>query len=285
MTTMEDRRFDRKSALCRSAAAAVVCLAAAAAAHTASTAPVKAGGLEPSPQESELERVVAAAAIRAGSIVAEIGAGEGDLTMRVAKIVGDGGHVFSNEVSASRLASIRGKVKAAGAKNVTVVEGRADSANLPEACCEAVFMNDVYHHFTDPAAMNASILRALKPGGRLVVLDFGPPPGGESAEPARRAEDGRHGITPAMLESELRAAGFESISTETYGFRSSMTVARRPPSAERCSWPGEPPSAAAAFGPARKPRQSAPARAQDRGLAFRSRRDRAAGQSAPAARR
>ena len=228
--SMKDRRFDRKFARCRAATGAVLCLAVAAAAHTAGAALATARGLEPPAQESELERVVEAAAIRAGSVVAEIGAGAGELTVQVARIVGDGGHVFSNEVSASRLASIRGKVKTAGAKNVTVVEGRADSANLPEECCEAVFMNDVYHHFTDPPAMNASIFRALKPGGRLVILDFGPPPGAESTDPARRAEDGRHGITPSTLESELRAAGFESISTETYGSRSLMTVARRPPS-------------------------------------------------------
>lgn len=88
-------------------------------------------------------------------------------------------------------------------------------------------MQDVYHHVSDPAAMNASILTALRPGGRLVILEFGPPPGSESADVRRRGEDGQHGITPATLERELKAAGFTIESTEQYGFRSSITVARR----------------------------------------------------------
>jgi predicted methyltransferase len=81
--------------------------------------------------------------------------------------------------------------------------------------------------------MNASILKALKPGGKLVILDFGPPPGAESADPEGRSRDGHHGITPETLERELRAAGFEVLSTEHYDLRSSMTVARRPQQAPR----------------------------------------------------
>ncbi len=89
-------------------------------------------------------------------------------------------------------------------------------------------MRDVYHHFTDPAAMNASVLASLKPGGMLGVLDFGPPPGSESADPARRGEDGQHGITPATLERELKAAGLEVLSTSPFGFRGFLIVGRRP---------------------------------------------------------
>jgi hypothetical protein len=60
------------------------------------------------------------------------------------------------------------------------------------------------------------------------VLDFGPPPGTESSDPAARGIDGQHGVTPATLERELKAAGFELVSTTTFGFRGFLIVARRP---------------------------------------------------------
>jgi len=177
---------------------------------------------------ADAERVVKALDLRPGAIVAELGAGDGALTVLIARIVGDAGRVFSNEVSTDRVQQISRAVESAGLKNVTVVTGQANDGNLPEQCCDAMFMRDVYHHFANPEAMNASIMKALKPGGKLAVLDFGPPPGAESPRPEDRDEDGHHGITPATLERELKAAGFEVLSTEQYGFRSSLTVARRP---------------------------------------------------------
>ena len=177
---------------------------------------------------ADAERVIKALDLRPGTIVAELGAGYGALTVLIAKAVGDTGRVFSNEVNGDRVQQISRVVENAGLKNVTVVTGQAKDANLPEQCCDAVFMRDVYHHFADPVAMNASIMKALKPGGKLAVLDFGPPPGAESPRPEDRDEDGHHGITPATLERELKAAGFEILSTEQYGLRSSLTVARRP---------------------------------------------------------
>jgi predicted methyltransferase len=89
-------------------------------------------------------------------------------------------------------------------------------------------MRDVYHHFADPATMNASIFRSLRPGGRLAVIDFEPPPGGEGANPATRSTNGHHGITPPTLERELKAAGFEILSSTALNSRLFMVVARRP---------------------------------------------------------
>jgi len=101
--------------------------------------------------------------------------------------------------------------------------------NFPEGCCDAIFMRNVYHHFGDPPAMNGSLLKSLKPGGRLAVIDFTPPPqpnGGENP-PGHRAEDNHHGVTAATVERELKAAGFEIVAstTEDRGIR---VVARRP---------------------------------------------------------
>jgi ubiquinone/menaquinone biosynthesis C-methylase UbiE len=177
---------------------------------------------------AEVARLIRGLDLRPGNVVAEIGAGDGELTLSVAKIVGEAGRVFSNELNQATLATLKAKMSGADAGNVTVVEGRANTANLPDQCCDGIYMRDVYHHFSNPVSMNASIMRALRPGGRLVILEFGPPPGSESADFTRRGEDGQHGITPATLERELKAAGFTIESTQQYGFRSSITVARRP---------------------------------------------------------
>ncbi|MGH9162864.1 MAG: hypothetical protein ACRD2X_23110, partial [Vicinamibacteraceae bacterium] len=70
-----------------------------------------------------------------------------------------------------------------------------------------------YHHFGDPAAMNASLWRSLKPGGRLAVIDF-PPDEGESADASGRADGDHHGVTAGTVERELEKAGFEPLSSD-----------------------------------------------------------------------
>jgi SAM-dependent methyltransferase len=110
---------------------------------------------------------------------------------------------------------------------VTPIEGREAETNFPEACCDAIFMRNVYHHFGDPPAMNASILKSLKPGGRLAILDFTPPPGKDTAPPGKRGEDGQHGVTAPVVEQELKAVGFEIVSSDLSN-RTVFIVARRP---------------------------------------------------------
>ena len=87
-------------------------------------------------------------------------------------------------------------------------------------------MRNVDHHFGDPPAMNASLLKSLKPGGRLAVLDFTPPSGGETV-PGHRGDDGHHGITARTLEKELTSAGFEAVMSSEPGGRV-IVVVRRP---------------------------------------------------------
>jgi ubiquinone/menaquinone biosynthesis C-methylase UbiE len=167
--------------------------------------------------------------IKAGTIVGEIGAGDGELTFALAKVVGESGRVFTNELNKDRAKAIESKAEKSNVKNVTVVEGHAAETNFPDQCCDAIFMRNVYHHFGDPPAMNASLLKSLKPGGRLAVIDFTPPPPSDVSEnpPGRRGEDNHHGITVATLEKELKAAGFEIVSAETKN-RAVTVVGRRP---------------------------------------------------------
>ena len=175
---------------------------------------------------ADAARLIQALQIREGSAVGEIGAGDGELTVAMAKAVGPTGRVFSNELNKERFAKLAGVAERAGVANVTPVEGRELETNFPDECCDAIFMRNVYHHFGDPAAMNASLLKSLKPGGRLAVIDF-TPPGDEAATAKGRSADNFHGVKAATVENELKAAGFEIVSSEMKA-RSVTVVARRP---------------------------------------------------------
>jgi tRNA A58 N-methylase Trm61 len=159
-------------------------------------------------------RLIKALALGPGSRVAEIGAGSGALTVAVAREVGPGGRVYSNELSPRQRQAIERAVAAAALTNVTVVEGHPRRPNLPEACCDAIFMRDVFHHFDDPAEMSRHLLASLVPGGRLAVLDF-PPRNG-------------HGTPSDDIRATLERAGFGEVQVAESGSRWYMVVAVRP---------------------------------------------------------
>jgi ubiquinone/menaquinone biosynthesis C-methylase UbiE len=148
--------------------------------------------------------------LRPGSTVADIGAGGGALEPAISRAIGADGRLYATDISADRLADLRKVIASASLSNVTVLQGAATETNLPAACCEAMFMRLVYHHFGDPPAMNASLLRSLKPGGRLAVLEFRPD-SGVSAAPGKRTEGKSHGVMPATVVDELTAAGFTDV--------------------------------------------------------------------------
>ena len=116
--------------------------------------------------------VVKALALKPGESIADIGAGTGLYTRLFAAAVGAGGHVYANDIAPQFLAYIAANAKKDGLKNVTTVLGGDKTTNLKEASLDLAFSSDVYHHFEYPLTMNASIRRALKPGGRLYVLEM-----------------------------------------------------------------------------------------------------------------
>ena len=123
----------------------------------------------------EMPRLREVLALKKGAVVADVGAGKGQLTFALAKEVGPGGHVFSTEIDPERLRSLREAVVAAKLDNVTVVQALASETGLPPGCCDAIVLRRVYHHVTDPAGINASLSRSLRRGGELAVIDFPPP--------------------------------------------------------------------------------------------------------------
>jgi SAM-dependent methyltransferase len=106
---------------------------------------------------------------------------------------------------------------------------QAHAQNAPSAlvCCDAIFMGNVDHHFADPVVMTKSMAAALKPGGRVAVVDFAPTRGTEAPTPADRANEKTHGVTAESVARELKEAGLEVVQREPGNDRWFMVVATK----------------------------------------------------------
>ena len=162
--------------------------------------------------EHDVPLMVDVLQLKPGMIAADVGAGMGANTIVLSKWIGPSGRVFATDIGANQLKVIRGAVDREKLTNVTVVEGAASATNLPDACCDAIFMRDVYHHIGDTTAFDKSLLAALKPGGHLAVIDFLPRPGSRVPDGVN-ANRGGHGITPALVVSEASAPGLTHVRT------------------------------------------------------------------------
>jgi predicted methyltransferase len=118
------------------------------------------------------EEIVEACRIKPGMTIADIGAGTGLFTRMFAPHVGSEGRVYAVDISDKFLKHIDTFAKSTGLKNVIAVLGRQDSVNLPPQSIDLAFICDTYHHFEFPQKLLASIHRALKPGGQLILIDF-----------------------------------------------------------------------------------------------------------------
>jgi protein-S-isoprenylcysteine O-methyltransferase Ste14/SAM-dependent methyltransferase len=158
----------------------------------------------------EMLRLREVLTLRPGMSVADVGAGQGDLTVALAAEVGPSGQVFSTDIDPQALEQIRARIAAAALRNVIVVQAYASDTGLRIDCCDAVVLRRVYHHLSDPAATNIQLLRAVRPGGVLAVIDFPPmlswlwpwPPKG-----VPRNRNG-HGVAAGLVVDEVTASGF-----------------------------------------------------------------------------
>jgi ubiquinone/menaquinone biosynthesis C-methylase UbiE len=140
--------------------------------------------------------------IQRGSTAADIGAGSGYFTLRLARAVGDKGKVYATDIQQGMLDLLQKNIARTKLTNIVPVVGTVDDPNLPTDTLDLALMVDVYHEFSQPQRMLQRIREALKPGGRLVLIEY-------------RAEDPDvpilpdHKMTKAQVKLEVEHEGFK----------------------------------------------------------------------------
>lgn len=144
---------------------------------------------------NEAQTVMDLADIEAGMTVADIGAGEGYYTVRLAARVGPKGRVLAQDIDAAALHRLGDRVQRERLDNVSIKLGAPDDPRLPPASFDRIFLVHMYHEVAEPYAFLWRLRPALRPGGRVIVVDVDRP-------------TGQHGTPPALLFCEFGAVGF-----------------------------------------------------------------------------
>lgn len=153
-------------------------------------------------EEEEPDRALDAIRLEPGSTVADVGAGSGYMTVRMARRVGPSGKVYANDLQPEMLTLLRQRLARDQIANVETVLGTIDDPRLPSSAIDLILMVDVYHEFSQPQAMLRKMREALRPGGRLVLLEY-------------RKEDPSipirfdHKMSVAEAKLEVEAEGFQ----------------------------------------------------------------------------
>ena len=148
----------------------------------------------------EPARLATVLGLEAGMQVADVGAGGGDLAVAMARIVGPDGVVFATELAAEARAAIARRVSSAGTANVRVVTAGAHAPGLAPASCDAIYLRMVFHHVVDRPRFAAELVRAVRPGGRIAIIDFAPG--------TLWFHGASHGVSPADAEAAFGAVGW-----------------------------------------------------------------------------
>ncbi len=167
----------------------------------------------------EPERVLDALALAPDAVVADVGAGSGYFTERLARRIGPGGRVYATDVQPEMLDRLRERVSERELANVVVVAARFDDPSLPEACCNLVFLSSVYKEIDERVAYMEKVRRALRAHGRVAILEYRPDWEGAGPPVADR-------LSPERVIAEMAAAGFELEERHTFLARQYFLVFR-----------------------------------------------------------
>ena len=153
----------------------------------------------------KVDAIFAEMGVRPGAIVADVGAGDGFFTSRLARAVGANGRVFAVDIDDAAMDRLRKRLQEDGIENVTIVKGTTDDPRLPERTLDAALIVNAYHEMEQHHAVLSALRRALKPDGRLVIVE----PVTRSRRGRPRADEVRsHEIDPEYVLQDARAAGF-----------------------------------------------------------------------------
>jgi ubiquinone/menaquinone biosynthesis C-methylase UbiE len=163
-----------------------------------------AGWLERPEREAEEapEKALDALGIHAGMVVADVGAGTGYMSLRMARRVGPTGKVYANDLQTEMLRKLRANSQREKLSNVETVQGTEADPKLPPNTMDLVLLVDVYHEFSQPQVMLDKIRESLKPDGRLVLLEYRK----EDPSVPIRPE---HKMSVAEVKTEVEAEGYK----------------------------------------------------------------------------
>lgn len=173
-------------------------------------------------EEEHTDKLVDHLKIKPGDVIADIGAGTGYFSRRLAKRTGPGGSVLAVEIQNEMLGIITNKMAEAGITNVRPVLGTVSDPMLPAGTVDLILMVDVYHEFDHPWEMMQAISRALKPDGRVVFVEFR---GEDPAVPIKPL----HKMTEAQVKKEMSALPLSWVETISVLPRQHIIVFRKKP--------------------------------------------------------
>ena len=152
-------------------------------------------------EEEDPDRAIDELKLKPGMTVADVGAGVGYMSQRMAKKVGPSGKVFANDLQPEMLVKLRENMAKAKLTNVIPVQGEVSSTHLPAQAMDLILLEDVYHELSEPQIMLRQLREALKDDGRLVLLEYRK----EDPKVPIREE---HKMSVAEVRLELEAEGF-----------------------------------------------------------------------------
>ena len=152
------------------------------------------------------EAILAACEIKPGQVIADIGAGTGLFTLPFAEKTGKDGQVIAVDIAKNFLDHIKKRSTDAGLKNVETLQCPPDSTGLKPASIDAAFICDVYHHFEFPQKTMTSLFAAMKPGGRLMLIDFKRVEGKSTDFVMKHVRAGQE-----VFEAEIARTGFRKV--------------------------------------------------------------------------
>jgi ubiquinone/menaquinone biosynthesis C-methylase UbiE len=139
--------------------------------------------------------------VRPGSTVADIGAGSGYFTERLSRLVGPAGRVYATDIQQGMVDLLNARIRRQGLNNVSVIFSQPDNPKLPDGAIDLALMVDVYHELWEPQTVLGHIRRALKPDGRLVLVEY---KGEDPSIPILPS----HKMTVAQAKLEVEHEGF-----------------------------------------------------------------------------